>query len=75
MRTTITLADDVVAAIEHHRHERALGLSAAVNDLVRAGVTATTAAPGKRRFQQIDHDLGRGIDYRNVAEALDALDG
>jgi len=72
VRTTITLADDVAAAVERLRRERSIGLSEAVNDLVRAGLT------GQRRgtpFRQKAHDLGRGIDFSNVADAIETLDG
>ena len=72
MRTTITLADDVVAAVERLRRERSLGLSEAVNELIRAGLVADRP---QARFTQKTHDLGRGVDYTNVAEAVETLDG
>lgn len=72
MRTTITLADDVAAAVEALRRERSIGLSEAVNDLVRAGLTER---PGRRSFRQQTHDLGRGVDVANVADAIETLDG
>jgi hypothetical protein len=72
MRTTLTLADDVAAAVEKIRRERSIGLSEAVNDLVRAGlVQQRPASP----FHQKTHDLGHGIDYSNVADAIETLDG
>jgi predicted transcriptional regulator len=72
MRTTVTLADDVAAAVEKLRRERSIGLSEAINDLVRAGlVERRKASP----FRQRAHDLGRGIDFSNVAEAMETLDG
>jgi hypothetical protein len=72
MRTTLTLADDVAAAVEKLRRERSIGLSEAVNDLVRAGlIQQQTAKP----FRQKIHDLGEGIDYSNIADALETLDG
>lgn len=72
MRTTLTLADDVAAAVERVRRERSVGLSEAVNDLVRAGlVQQQPAAP----FQQKTHDLGPGIDYSNIGDAIETLDG
>lgn len=71
MRTTITLADDVAAAIEKLRHERSIGLSEAINDLVRAGLTERPVAP----FRQQTHKLETGIDVSNVADAIEALDG
>jgi hypothetical protein len=72
MRTTITLADDVAAAVEKLRRERGLGLSEAVNDLVRRGLTADHDA---RPFRQKTHDLGAGVDFSNIAEAIETLDG
>jgi Arc/MetJ family transcription regulator len=72
MRTTISLDPDVVAAAEAMRRERDIGLSDAVNELIRAGLRA----PQQRStFQQRTADIGLRIDVSNVAEALDALDG
>ena len=72
MRTTLTLADDVAAAVEKLQRERSIGLSDAVNELVRAGLTKQEpVAP----FRQQTHDLGRGIDFTNVADAIETLDG
>lgn len=73
MRTTVTLADDVAAAVERLRRERGLGMSEAVNELVRAGLAnqEKTRTP----FRQKSHDLGRGIDVDNIADALETLDG
>lgn len=72
MRTTVTLADDVAAAVEQLRRERSIGLSEAVNDLVRAGLLQEQKPSP---FRQKAHDLGDGIDFTNVAEALETLDG
>ncbi|HEX8065672.1 MAG TPA: hypothetical protein VF520_04005 [Thermoleophilaceae bacterium] len=72
MRTTITLAEDVAAAVERLRRERSLGLSEAVNELIRGGLVAKRKRSG---FKQKTHDMGRGIDYANVAEAIETLDG
>ena len=73
MRTTLTLADDVVAAVERLRRERAIGMSEAVNELVRAGLITrdTPSTP----FRQKSHDLGRGIDFDNIADTLETLEG
>jgi hypothetical protein len=72
MRTTLTLADDVSAAVENVRRERSIGLSEAVNDLVRAGLIQQQVT---RPFRQKTHDLGQGIDYSNIADAIETLDG
>ena len=72
MRTTLTLADDVAAAVDRLRRDRSIGLSDAVNELVRAGLTKQApTAP----FRQETHNLGSGIDFSNVADALETLDG
>jgi hypothetical protein len=72
MRTTVTLDDDVAAAIRELRRKRSIGLSEAVNELVRAGLV--TRRP-LRPFRQRTHDLGIGIDVSNIGEALETLDG
>ncbi len=72
MRTTITLADDVAAAVEKIRHERSIGLSEAVNELVRSGLVANRSF---RPFRQKTHDLGTGVDFSNIGEAIETLDG
>lgn len=72
MRTTITLADDVAAALEKVRRERDLGLSEAVNDLIRAGLT-TEREP--HVFRQVSHDMGMKIDVSNIGEVLETLEG
>lgn len=73
MRTTLTLADDVAAAVVRLRRERSIGMSEAVNELVRAGLTKQhrPASP----FRQKSHDLGRGSDFDNIADTLETLDG
>jgi hypothetical protein len=72
VRTTITLADDVAAAVERVRRERSLGLSEAVNELIRSGLVAPNE---QKEFTQKTHDMGPGIDYTNVADAIETLDG
>lgn len=72
LRTTVTLDRDVVAAIERLRREADLGLSEAVNDLIRAGV----AAPEEGEpFIQKTHDFGSMVDVSNIGEALEELEG
>jgi hypothetical protein len=73
VRTTLTLADDVAAAVERMRRERSIGISEAVNELVRAGL-ANQQKPSVP-FRQKTYDLGVGIDVSNVAEAIETLDG
>lgn len=73
MRTTLNLADDVAAAVKRLRRERSIGASEAVNELVRASLAreGTNQAP----FRQKSHDLGAGVNFDNVGEVLETLDG
>jgi len=70
MRTTIDLADDVVAAVEKSRRERGLGLSEAVNDLVRAGLVPRERPP----FRQRGFDMGLRVDVSNVGEVIELIE-
>lgn len=71
MRTTVTLDDDVVAAVERLRRQRGLGLSEAINELARSG-----AQPVRERatFRQTTRPMGMRIDVTNIGEVLDTLD-
>ncbi|HEY3733832.1 MAG TPA: hypothetical protein VGL63_07940 [Streptosporangiaceae bacterium] len=71
MRTTINLDPDVAAAADQLRREKHIGLSEAVNELARVGLTAR---PDRPIFRQQTHDLGLTVDVSNVAETLDYLD-
>jgi metal-responsive CopG/Arc/MetJ family transcriptional regulator len=71
MRTTITLSDDVAAGIDKLRRERGLGLSEAVNDLIRVGLMDR----GERsRIEFPTHDMGITIDVRDIGEALETIE-
>jgi hypothetical protein len=72
MRTTVNLSDDVVAAIERLRRERSIGVSDAVNELIRAGLRLK---PARKRFRQRSERIGLRIDVTNVTEALESLEG
>lgn len=72
MRTTVTFDTDVAAAIERERQQRSAGLSAVVNDLIRAGLR--TKRPS-RTYRGRSQALMLRIDVTNVAEALEQLEG
>lgn len=72
MRTTVSLDDDVAAAVARLRTDDMVGVSEAVNRLVRRGLTARGDKP--KRFTQRTANLGLTLDVTNVAEALDLLD-
>ncbi len=72
MRTTIDLADDVAAAVEEARRERGIGLSEAVNDLVRAGLLPREP---RTPIDTPSYDMGRAkLDLSNIGEVLETLD-
>jgi Arc/MetJ family transcription regulator len=72
MRTTVELDDDTAAAVTRLRRARGLGVSDAVNELIRAGLLPRDPAP---RFVQRTRRLGLRVDVSNVAEALEILEG
>jgi hypothetical protein len=72
MRTTVELDDDTAAAVTRLRRARGLGVSDAVNELIRAGLLPRDPAPP---FVQRTRRLGLRVDVSNVAEALEILEG
>ena len=72
MRTTVTLADDVAAAIERRRRETSAGVSEAVNDLVRAGLIASEP---REPFVQTTSAMGARYNLDNVGEVTEMLEG
>jgi len=68
----VTLEDDVAAAIAQVQREQGVGVSAAVNQLVRKGLTAK---PARKRYVQKTSSMGAGIDVTNVGEVLELLEG
>jgi hypothetical protein len=79
MRTTLTIDDDVAAAIERRRHELHHTLKQEVNDLLRAGLMRADEDRPKRdsagfRVQPLDvGELLIPID--DVNAALDIAEG
>ena len=72
MRTTVEFDPDTARAIDAIRRERGLGVSEAVNELIRRGLLAR---PGVTEFRQRTAKLGLAVDVSNVADTLEALDG
>ncbi len=73
MRTTVTLADDVAAAVEQLRRSRGAGVSEIVNELLRRGLAGSDRP---EPFRQSATDLGLPtLALDDVAGLLDTLEG
>ena len=78
MRATLTLDDDVAAAIERLRRTRALKLKDLVNEALRRGLHEMSAASKPRKpFRTRLVDLGRVLigSIDNIGDALAAAEG
>ena len=74
MRTTVTLDDDVVQVVEQVRRERGVGISAALNEVVRRGA-AVRAAPKASFVQTVSSMGGARVPLDDVAGALELIEG
>lgn len=77
MRTTLTLDDDVAAAVERRRRAHDHSLKREVNDLIRLGLMhADEPAAEQPRFRVKPFDAGGLlIDIDDVSAALDMAEG
>jgi hypothetical protein len=72
MRTTVEFDDDTGKAVEDLRRELGVGVSDAVNELIRRGLLPRSPP---NPFQQRTRRLGTKIDVSNIAVTLEDLDG
>lgn len=72
MRTTVEFDDDAARAVEQLRREQGLGVSEAVNELIRRGLLPR---PPVDAFRQPTRRMGLQVDVSNIADALDLLEG
>jgi hypothetical protein len=72
MRTTVEFDDDTAKAVEQLRQDLGIGVSQAVNELIRRGLIPRLEAPP---FRQRTRPMGIRIDVSNVAAALEDLEG
>jgi hypothetical protein len=72
MRTTVEFDEDTATAIADLRRELGIGVSEAVNELIRRGLLPRLQS---RPFRQGTRRLGLRIDVSDVAGALEVLDG
>ena len=78
MRTTLTLDDDVAAALDRLRRARRQTLRSLANEVLREGLRHLTARPKRRApFETRSVDLGRCLlgSVDDVAEALAVAEG
>lgn len=71
MRTTLTLEDDVAAAVDRLRRLEGIGVSEAVNRLVRL---ALSAPADRGPYQHETRPLGLKVDVADIGAVLDLLD-
>lgn len=71
MRTTFTLDDDVAAEVERLRREEAIGISEAVNRLIRQGLASRGPS---LRYEPRSADVGLRVDVTDIGAVLDLLD-
>ena len=71
MRTTVTLDDEVSAAIDRMRQDEGIGLSEALDRLAKQGLAAT---PSSERYVHQPVPLGLRVDVTNIGDVLDLLD-
>jgi plasmid stability protein len=78
VRTTLTLDDDVAAALARRRAERHTGLRQEVNELLRAGLAAASRPPAHsaETYELPTFDPGRALiaDHRALKDLLDEED-
>lgn len=71
MRTTVTLDQDVAAAVERLRREEGVGVSTVVNRLVRA---ALARKPERTAYVHQSETVGLKVDVSNIGAVEDLLD-
>ncbi len=71
MRTTLTLQEDVAAAVDRLRRSEGIGVSEAVNRLVRAGL----ARPQTPSLYELDsYAMEQKVDVSNIGDVIGLLD-
>ena len=78
MRTTLTLDDDVAAALEQLRKARNMSLKTAVNEALRNGLKGMSVEKKQGKpFRTKTHDMGRCLigSLDNIAEVLAIAEG
>ncbi|MEO6318959.1 MAG: ribbon-helix-helix protein, CopG family [Acidimicrobiales bacterium] len=71
MRTTVTFDDDTAALVEQQRRRDGIGVSEAVNRLIRQGVARPTE---RRPYVHRSAAIGLKVDVTDIGAVLDMLD-
>lgn len=76
MRTTLTIDDDLAAAIEDLRKREGLSFKEALNQLIRAGVEYRARPPKPREYRTATRRLGlrAGLDPVKLNQLADELE-
>lgn len=77
VRTTLTLDDDVAAALKEAAYRTNRSFKAAVNETLRAGLAKLEAPPRPRRYRIEPSSLGGvlpGIDLDKALQLADSLE-
>ena len=78
MKETLTIDDEVLAALEHFRRDRNATLDEVVNEALRRGLREMEAQPRPRKpFRTMSVDCGTPLiaNIDNVAEVLAIAEG
>ena len=71
MRTTLTLQEDVAAAVDRLRRSEGIGVSEAVNRLVREGLAKPQVTAS---YEHDSYDMRQKLDVTNVGDVIGLLD-
>jgi hypothetical protein len=77
MRTTVTLEPDVAAKLKELAHRRRLSFKAALNEVLRRGLSTQGGAPKRRKRFVVEPHAGGfrpGIDPNRLNQLIDELD-
>lgn len=76
MRTTLSLDDDIARLLEKESRKSGASFKEVVNRFLRLGLMAARQPP-RKPFVVTPRKLGlpRGLNYDNVAELLEELEG
>ena len=77
MRTTLTLDDDLAAALKEAAYRTGQSFKAAVNMTLRAGLAALEAPPKRKPYRLVPVSLGgvrSGVDLDKALQLADSLE-